>query len=479
MQRSLSVNKKTEDVPLSEQLSFKQSKYLVERTGLGSELNRIKKFEKKPIDFALSQLFFQSTKSKVAPPVLLNPLEMRKTKKAFRESGNRKKSNQLYKKERVQLTNWGLQNLLKSDNALHERMVWFWHNHFTSSIKSVRTAQWMLDQDLLIRNHALGNFADFLSAMTFEPAMLIYLDGKSNIKGQPNENFARELLELFTLGEGHYTEDDIKEAARAFTGWKVDIKKGKAVFRKKLHDAGKKSFMGKTGQFTGEDILQILLKNPRTAEFICEKLWYEFVSIQKPEKAAIKLWAKGFQASNYDISELLKTLFKSPEFWDKKYRGTLIKSPIDLVVGTLRTFDLEDGDIPLLALNKQLKRLGQELYAPPNVKGWVGGKGWIDDVTLPIRQRFLQRLLRGQVGINKKKKMSKGMNNKEGGMMANDMNKEEKNQPMEMTLPNLPELPDQQWSEWLLPIIAVSNITTNNKRNKLKALVLDPAYQLK
>ena len=123
--------------------------------------------------------------------------------------------------------------------------------------------------------------------------------------------------------------------------------------------------------------------------------------------------------------------------------------------------------------------MGQELYAPPNVKGWVGGKGWIDDVTLPIRQRFLQRLLRGQVGINKKKKMSKGMNNKEGGMMANDMNKEEKNQPMEMTLPNLPELPDQQWSEWLLPIIAVSNIRTNNKRNKLKALVLDPAYQLK
>ncbi len=463
-------------------LTFRQSKHLVERTGLGPELNNIKSFEGRSLDVVLSQIFTQTTMSNVARPTLLSPSEMRKTKKAFRQSGNRKKANLLYKKERIQLTNWGLENLLKSDNALHERMVWFWHNHFTASIKSVRTAKWMLDQDLSIRKHALGNFADFLKVMTFEPAMLIYLDGKSNKKGQPNENFARELLELFTLGEGHYTEKDIKEAARAFTGWKVNVKKGEAVFRKKLHDDGVKTFMGQTGNFKGEDILQILLKNPRTAEFICEKLWHEFVSIQKPESAVIKSWAKSFQASNYDISKLLKTIFKSQVFWDEKYRGTLIKSPVDLVVGTLRTLDLEDSDIPLLALNRQLKRLGQELYAPPNVKGWVGGKTWVDDVTLPIRQRFLQRVLRGQAGVSNKKNKNKKMMGKqamESGMMSSSTSDKPMKVEMAMALPKLPNLPEKQWHQWLLAVVSVTHIKTNNKRNRLKALVLDPAYQLK
>ncbi len=455
-------------------LSFQQAKHLVERTGLGPELDKIKSFTGKSLDFAVNQILSAPSKSKIPQPVLLLPSVVRKTKKAFRDSGNRKKANQLYKKERRQLRKWGIQNLLESDNALHERMVWFWHNHFTSSIKNVRTAKWMLDQDVSIRKNALGNFGDFLNVMTFEPAMLIYLDGKSNKKGQPNENFARELLELFTLGEGHYSENDIKEAARAFTGWGVNVKKNKAIFRKKLHDNGVKTFMGQRGNFKGEDILQILLKNQRTAEFICEKLWYEFVSIQKPEQVTIKSWARVFQASHYNISSLLKTIFKSQAFWDEKYRGTLIKSPIDLVVGSLRTFDLEDADIPTPVLNKLLKRLGQELYAPPNVKGWIGGKTWINDVSLPVRQRFLQRLLRGQTGVNRKKGKGKKMGE---GMMATPMPMKAKQ--MDMPLPPLPNLLEQQWAQWLLPVTAVTTIKTNNKRNKLRAIILDPAYQLK
>ncbi len=452
-------------------LTFQQSKHLIERSGIGAELDLIQAFLGKPVDEAVSQIVSKPSNSKINPPTLLKPSVMRKTKKTFRQSGNRKKANQLYKKERRELVKWGLENLLESDNALHERMVWFWHNHFTSSIKSVRTADWMLQQDISIRKYALGNFAEFLKIMAFEPAMLIYLDGKSNKKGQPNENFARELLELFTLGEGHYSEEDIKQAARAFTGWGVNVKKNKVIFRKKLHDTGVKTFMGQTGNFDGEDILKILLKNPRTAEFICEKLWHEFVSIQKPEVSVIKAWAKAFQASNYDISKLLKTIFNSPVFWDEKFRGTLIKSPIDLVIGSLRTFDLEDGKLPLFGISKLLKRLGQDLYAPPNVKGWVGGRAWINDVSLPIRQRFLQRLLRGQTGVNKKKKRGKSME----GMMAENTKK----QSMEMPLPNLPDLPERQWSQWLLPIVSVTSINTKNKRNRLKAIVLDPAYQLK
>lgn len=460
-------------------LTLQQTKHLIERSGIGVELDSIQFFVGKPVEIAIAQIVSKSVNSTIHPPALLKPSVMRETKKAFRKSGNRKKANQLFKKERRKLKNWGLQNLLESDNALHERMVWFWHNHFTSSIKSVRTADWMLRQDLSIRKYALGNFSKFLKAMSFEPAMLIYLDGKSNKKGQPNENFARELLELFTLGEGHYSENDIKEAARAFTGWGVNTKKNKAVYRKKLHDDGVKTFMGKTGKLTGYNILSILLDNPRTAEFICEKLWYEFVSIQKPESAMIKSWAKSFQSSNYDIVKLLKTIFTSKAFWDEKYRGTLIKSPIDLVVGSLRTFDMEDENLSLFAVNKLLKRLGQELYTPPNVKGWVGGRTWVNDVSLPIRQRFLQRLLRGQAGVNKKKKMT----DDSGGMMSSGMagmnDNAMKKRAKEMTLPNLPSIPEKQWMQWLLPIAAVTTIKTKNKRNKLKALVLDPAYQLK
>jgi uncharacterized protein (DUF1800 family) len=176
---------------------------------------------------------------------------VREITKISRESGNKKRLKQLFHKEKSQLVNWGLQNLLESKTPLHERMVWFWHNHFTSSIKQVRTTDWMLRQDLSIRKHALGNFSELLQVMAFEPAMLIYLDGKLNKKGQPNENWVRELLELFTLGEGYYTENDIKEAARAFTGWGLNLEEDKAVFRKKFHDDGVKNFMGQQGKFTG------------------------------------------------------------------------------------------------------------------------------------------------------------------------------------------------------------------------------------
>lgn len=446
-------------------LNFRESKHLVERSGIGAELERIQSFSGKSLDSAIIQIVSADTKSRISSPALLKPFKAQKIKKAFRKSGNRKKANQLFKDERVLLMNWGLQNLLDSENPLHERMVWFWHNHFTSSVKKVRIADWMLRQDLLIRKNALGNFSELLKIMAFEPAMLIYLDGKSNKKGQANENFARELLELFTLGEGNYTEQDIKEAARAFTGWGVSLKKDKAVFRKKFHDKGVKTFMGKTGTLNGNDILSILLSQPRTAELICEKLWDEFISIEAPDSKVIKSWAAEFQSTGYDIFNLLKTIFKSESFWSEKNQGALIKSPIDIIVGSLRTLEMEDGDLPLALLQRQLKRMGQELYTPPNVKGWEGGKAWVDDVRLPIRQRFLERLTRGKTGVGK---------NRKNNNMAMKMEKKQK-----MPLPELPNLAEQQWSEWLLAVPPITNIVRKKPQARLRVILLDPAYQLK
>lgn len=452
-------------VRLMKRLNFIEAKHLVERAGIGAELERIQLYKKMSLDQAISHLLLAKPVEPIKTPNFMTPFDMRNTKRAYRKSGKRKKANKLYKEERRRLKNWGLNNLLKTDSPLHERMVWFWHNHFTSSIKKVRTADWMFKQDLLVRKHALGNFALFLQSIAFDPAMLIYLDGRSNKKGQPNENFARELLELFTLGEGHYAEADIKEAARAFTGWKVSPKKGKAVFRRKLHDDGVKQFMGRSGTFKGDDILSILLANPRTSEFICEKLWAEFISIDQPETSVIRSWAKSFRQSGYDISLLLKTIFTSAAFWDKKYQGGLIKSPIDLVIGSLRTLDHEDDDLPNLQINKQMKRMGQEIFAPPNVKGWEGGKHWIDDVKLPIRQAFLRKLTRGKMGD--KKMIKKGMTSNMS-MASQDI-----------SIPDLPNLPIQQWNDWLLPMPAVTNINKKKPQARLRAILLDPTFQLK
>ena len=447
-------------------LTFNQAKHLVERAGIGSELETIQQLIGKSRQTAITTIIQATNQHPLTPPRLLNPKKLQTLKKSYRKAGQRKKANLLYKKERALLRAWGINNLLESTSPLHEHMVWFWHNHFTSSVKKVRAVEWMLQQDLLIRKHALGNFTDLLYKLSFSPAMLIYLDGRSNKKGKPNENFARELLELFTLGEGHYTEQDIKEAARAFTGWKVNAKKGRVVFRQKHHDTGIKRFMGKEGHFTGEDILSILLDQSRTAEFICEKLWAEFISIDTPNPSTITSWAKTFRASHYDIPTLLNTLFNSEEFWHKQYQATLIKSPIDIVVGTLRTLDMEDDNLPVRQIYKQMMRMGQALYSPPNVKGWVGGKAWIDDVKLPLRQSFLQRLTRGFTGA--KRPSNKPQEKRMMGATSNNM-----------PLPELPTLSETQWSEWLLAIPPISNINRKKPQARLRAMLLDPSYQLK
>lgn len=462
-------------------LNFQQAKHITERSGLGPELGVIESFVGMSLDAVVDSLLAMPTENHIQEPALLIPSELLKVKKQYRDNGQRQKATKLYREERDIFKAWALQNLLESTNPLHERMVWFWHNHFTSSIKNVRTAYWMKQQDSSIRVNALGNFANLLEEMTFDPAMLIYLDGRSNKKGQPNENFARELLELFTLGEGHYSEQDIKEAARAFTGWRVNTKKNKVVFNKKHHDFGPKTFMGKKGNFTANDILSILLGNPRTSEFIAEKLWYEFVSAQAAEPKTIQSWATVLRSSNYDISKLLKTIFKSSAFWDKKYQGTLIKSPIDLVAGTLRTLDLEDIDTQPKVFLQQLNQMGQDLYAPPNVKGWVGGKAWIDDDSLLRRQRFLRRVLRGQAGAAKNKNtnmMNNGMKNK---MSSNSMSSKSmsSNSMKKSSNYELPDLSAQQWSDWLLAIPAILPINKKTKQARLAAILLDPAYQLK
>lgn len=292
----------------------------------------------------------------------------------------------------IELKSWWYGEMLATPSPLTERLTLFWHNHFTSSLTKVRSPHLLFRQNTLLRTEALGNFARLLHAMARDPAMVAYLDSNLNRREKPNENFARELLELFTLGEGYYSERDIKEAARAFTGRTLDRDSGAYVFNTRNHDAGEKTFLGRTGHFGGDEILDILLANPRTAAFVTEKLWREFVSPQ-PDPAEVKRLAAVFRDARYEIRPLMQALLTSPAFWDPANRGELVKSPVELLVGTVRYFKATPADPVTLA--RYGKRLGQDLFDPPNVKGWPGYTAWITTDTALVREQFLQRLLRG------------------------------------------------------------------------------------
>jgi uncharacterized protein (DUF1800 family) len=286
---------------------------------------------------------------------------------------------------------WWFGEMLATPTPFSERMTLFWHNHFVSSLQKVRPTRLMYRQNLLLRKHALGSFRELLHAVARDPAMIVYLDLASNRKGQPNENFARELMELFTLGEGRYTEQDVKEAARAFTGWGIDGETGEFLFRPAWHDDGIKTVLGRTAAFDGDELIELLLDQPETAETIVRKLWREFVS-PRPDARDVARIAAEFRRSGYDIRVPVRLLLASDAFYAEPSRASLVKSPVELLVGTLRQFKFEVGDpYPFVVMSRQL---GQDLMAPPNVKGWPGGDQWIDAGTLLTRKQILERLFR-------------------------------------------------------------------------------------
>jgi uncharacterized protein (DUF1800 family) len=298
-------------------------------------------------------------------------------------------------REGVELKAWWMREMLESPAPLAERMTLFWHNHFATSQQKVNRSQPMWRQHLLLRSNALGSFSTLLHGIAKDPAMLVYLDGDSNRKQAPNENFAREVMELFALGEasqgGGYTEQDIKEVARAFTGWSVERDDFSFKFRKPQHDDSSKTVMGCTGMFDGADVLDIMLGQPACGQFIVTKLWHEFVS-PTPDAKEVKRIALRLQQSNYAISGALADLLTTPAFWDASNRGSLIKSPVDLVVGTVRQFGFSYSEVMPFVL--KTAQLGQNLLMPPNVKGWPGHTDWINTSTLLVRKNFTEQLFR-------------------------------------------------------------------------------------
>jgi uncharacterized protein (DUF1800 family) len=290
-----------------------------------------------------------------------------------------------------------LDEMVHSEAQLREKMAFFWHGHFACREINIFYQQRLLD---VIRTNALGNFGDLLREVSKSAAMLAFLNNQQNRKRQPNENFAREVMELFTLGRGNYAEKDIKEAARAFTGWGFDLG-GNFVFRKQFHDEGEKTVLGKTGTLDGDDIIDILLQQEQTARYITAKIYRFFVN-ETPDPAMVEKLSKEFFQSGYDIKKLLSSIFLSPSFYEEKNRGVIIKSPVQLLVGLRRMLPMKFNNDEVQLLYQRL--LGQVLFYPPNVAGWPGGRNWIDSSSLMYRLR-LPRLLHDDEGLVAKPKV--------------------------------------------------------------------------
>jgi|GEM_PF-549322 len=297
----------------------------------------------------------------------------------------------------TQLRVWWLTAMLEGKHPLREKMTLFWHNHFATSYAKVQRTRLMFEQNLQLRKHALGRFRPFLLEMSLDTAMLKWLDSNQNVKGAPNENFAREVMELFSLGVGHYTEKDIQEAARAFTGWHVDSRidedEDSFQFKPTLHDDGAKTVFGRTGNWNGTDILSFCCDKPECAAFLVGKLYSFFVSETKPPATLIEPLAERLRKSDYDFADLVKTMLGSRLFFSEHAYRKRVKWPVEYALGAIRA--AAPGRVPLGDVLDPLAKMGQVLFAPPNVKGWRTGTDWLNSATLLARNNFAETLAMG------------------------------------------------------------------------------------
>ena len=363
--------------------------HLLNRAGFGGTPDEIKAFYSLGIERAVQLAVAAPDDSPQFPkPAWAHPqnlMEMRDTMMLMSDEDRKALQQDIQKQYRqngLDLVNWWLGRMRYSANAYREKMTLFWHGHFATSVMKVHDSTMMWQQNETLRQHAFGNFGLMTKAISRDPAMLVWLDTRESRKDHPNENFAREVMELFTLGIGNYTEQDIQQAARAFTGYRIDPRDQSFRFAPFQHDDGQKSFLGKTGPFSGDDIIDIILEQPACANFIAKKLW-EFYAYQDPSPALVNALAAYFRQNHYEIRPLMTAIFRSAEFYSPDAVRTQIKSPVQWLVQTGKVLDTA---LPRtqVAVN-YLRQLGQVPFAPPNVKGWDGGRTWITTSTLLCR----------------------------------------------------------------------------------------------
>jgi len=375
--------------------------HLLNRASFGATPTEIEVARKKGLSSVVGELVDVGTDAANAPPpVWAHPRNIRQIRKEIKAARNlgenfQEKVRGVRMKEgenTLDLRRWWLERMMTGLAPLLEKMTLFWHGHFATSVQKVKDAYWMWLQNDTLRRNALGNFAALTKKMSRDPAMMIYLDLQQSRKEHPNENWARELMELFTVGIGNYTEQDIREAARAFTGYRIDMTTQQFRFAPFQQDLGRKTFMGRTGAFNGDDIIDILMKQPACAQFIGRKLWRYFVEDDPPQQIVDAVSSR-IREHNYDMRPVLREIFSSEEFYSDRAMRTQIKSPIHYIVQTSKLLEAKLPS-PIVTQNA-MRQMGQILFAPPNVKGWDGGKAWISTSTLLFRYNFANYLING------------------------------------------------------------------------------------
>lgn len=371
--------------------------HLLRRAGFGGNRDDVRKLHELGLEKAVSYLvdFEKIEQTHPDPRALLapEPGSAKARLDSLPDDERREVRQQLRSLNQAaleELRAWWIERMILTPRPFEEKMVLFWHGRFTSGADEVKFARLLSEQNAMLRKNAVGRYGDLLLAVCKDRAMLKYLDGDSNRKDHPNENFARELLELFTLGTGNYTEQDIKEAARAFTGWSAGLDGFR--FRRGQHDFGEKAFLGRKGKFDGDDIVQIILEQPAASRHLARSLLLFFVT-DSPSDELVSALAAKLAATRFDVRESLRALFLSEAFYADRVMFNHIKSPPEFIVGIARSLQATDADAYAFVVAS--RSMGQDLFQPPNVKGWDGGRAWINSATLYSRYDFIGLFLAG------------------------------------------------------------------------------------
>jgi len=385
----------------SDRWDYTKAAHLLNRAGFGGPPEEIQKLADLGPDKAVAYLLdYEKIPDPTPNPdwAKPNPDEIKKLREVQRTGTPEEKKmaqreqQQLFQRRMLELRGWWLKRMATGPRPLQEKLVLFWHGHFATSVEKVRNPYYMWRQNELFRRLATGNWQQLLTEAGKDPAMLVWLDQAQSKKDHPNENFAREVMELFALGEGHYTEKDIGQAARALTGWSLEPNEQKFIFRPRIHDDGDKTFLGRTGNFDGDDVIQIIVAQPQAARFITAKLWNYFAGQMPSEELNTDL-AAALRANDNNFKPFLREMFRSEKFYSDAVIRNQVKSPVQWLVGSVRV--LESELPPPLVSWGMLRQLGQDLFAPPNVKGWDGGVTWITTNTLLSRYNDAQSLVEG------------------------------------------------------------------------------------
>jgi hypothetical protein len=375
--------------------------HLLNRAGFGGTPSEIANVHKKGLTAAVRDLVdFRSDAFTPPPPDWAHPrnlramrMESRLSAKGTDQDRTQKRDLQMMEgEEMLSLRQWWMDRMLNSPTPLLEKMTLFWHGHFATSVQKVRDGYFMWLQNDTLRRNAFASFDTLVKKISRDPAMMIYLDLQQSRKEHPNENWARELMELFTVGIGNYTEQGIREAARAFTGYRVDMATQQFRFAPAQHDHSSKTFMGRIGPLNGDDVIDVLVNKPACADFIGQKIWRFFVEDDASQNV-VDAVAERIRAHNFEIRPVLREILTSEEFYSDRAMAGQIKSPAQFVVQTAK---LLEGPLPSPVVTQNaMRQMGQTLFAPPNVKGWDGGKAWITTSTLMFRFNFANYLING------------------------------------------------------------------------------------